>query len=172
MEGPIYQDGSPATLADGAVSRITQYDRGGRILRQVAYHIDAIPAAPAAGKLADIGVSEILAVDERRLLVVERAAVQGADGGYANHIRIYEMDISGATDISSIPSLRSGNYVPASKRLVLDLNQLNLPRVDNIEGIAWGPRLANGSDSLVLVSDDNFNPAQVTQFLAFEVLPK
>ena len=82
------------------------------------------------------------------------------------------MDISGATDTRSIQSLRNGNYVPASKRLVLDLNQLNLPRLDNIEGIAWGPKLANGNDSLVLVSDDNFNPAQVTQFLAFEVLPK
>ena len=44
-------------------------------------------------------------------------------------------------------------------------------RVDNIEGMSWGPMLADGKRSLVLVSDNNFNPAQVTQFLAFEVLP-
>jgi len=172
MEGPIYQDGSVPTPVYGAVSRITQYDRSGKMLRQVAYPIDAIPSPPAAGKLADNGVSEMLAVDDHRFLMVERAAVQGPDSVYANYIRIYEMDISGATDISSIQSLRNRNYVPTRKRLVLDLNQLNLPRLDNIEGIAWGPKLANGNDSLVLVSDDNFNPAQVTQFLAFEVLPK
>jgi hypothetical protein len=172
MEGPLYQDGAIPTPVDGAVSRITQYDRSGKMLTQVAFPVDAIPSAPAAGKLADNGISDMLAVDDHRFLIVERAAVPGPDNVYANYIRIYEMDISGATDTRSIRSLRNGNYVPASKRLVLDLNQLNLPRLDNIEGIAWGPKLANGNDSLVLVSDDNFNPAQVTQFLAFEVLPK
>ncbi len=36
--------------------------------------------------------------------------------------------------------------------------------------MAWGPRLPNGRRSLVVVSDDNFNPSQVTQFAAFEFL--
>jgi hypothetical protein len=31
--------------------------------------------------------------------------------------------------------------------------------------------LPDGKRSFVLVSDNNFNPAQITQFLAFEVLP-
>jgi hypothetical protein len=38
--------------------------------------------------------------------------------------------------------------------------------------MTWGRRLANGNPSLVLVSDDNFHPSQVTQFLAFEALPE
>ncbi|NGY85135.1 esterase-like activity of phytase family protein (plasmid) [Bacillus megaterium] len=51
------------------------------------------------------------------------------------------------------------------------MTTLGLSVLDNIEGISWGPKLPNGHDSLVLVSDDNFNRNQVTQFLAFEVLP-
>ncbi|MEG1115228.1 MAG: esterase-like activity of phytase family protein, partial [Janthinobacterium sp.] len=74
------------------------------------------------------------------------------------------------TDVQAIPALAGASYVPARKRLLLDLEKLGLTRVDNIEGMAWGPRLANGSRSLVLVSDDNFNAQQVTQILAFEVL--
>jgi hypothetical protein len=44
-------------------------------------------------------------------------------------------------------------------------------KLDNIEGISWGPRLANGNRTLVLVADNNFADNQVTQFLAFEVRP-
>jgi hypothetical protein len=41
--------------------------------------------------------------------------------------------------------------------------------------MAWGPRLPSrsgkpGARTLVFVSDDNFNPLQVTQFIAFEFL--
>ena len=43
--------------------------------------------------------------------------------------------------------------------------------MDNIEGASFGPNLPDGNRSLVLVSDNNFTPVQVTQFLAFEVLP-
>jgi len=64
-----------------------------------------------------------------------------------------------------------------TKHLVLDLSKLPelgspaLPKIDNIEGMSFGPDLPNGHRSLVLVSDNNFNPDQITQFLVFEVLP-
>lgn len=38
--------------------------------------------------------------------------------------------------------------------------------------MSWGPTLANGHRSLVLISDDNFSADEVTQLLAFEVLPR
>jgi len=164
------QDGELPTPSAGAMARFTQYGRDGAVLRQVAYPIDAIPAEPGPLRYADNGVTEVLAVDAQRLLVIERAAVQDARGKYANYIRLYEMDASAASDVSAMASLAGGGFRPAAKRLVLDLAALGLPRLDNIEGMAWGPRLANGRDSLVLVSDDNFNAGQVTQFLAFEVL--
>ncbi|MED4061126.1 esterase-like activity of phytase family protein [Priestia megaterium] len=172
MEAPLYQDGPVPTTTNGALSRITQYDRKGKLLAQYAYPIDAIPAKPGPGKYADNGVSEILSVNKHKLLTIERSGVQSADGTFKNYIRIYELDTRGASDISNIHSLQGQKFKPVKKRLVLDLTTLGLSVLDNIEGISWGPKLPNGHDSLVLVSDDNFNRNQVTQFLAFEVLPK
>ena len=53
-----------------------------------------------------------------------------------------------------------------SKELLLNLDALGIP-LDNVEGMAFGPDLADGRRSLVLVSDNNFAPAQFTQFLLF-----
>ncbi|HEY1151115.1 MAG TPA: esterase-like activity of phytase family protein [Pseudoduganella sp.] len=169
LEAPLYEDGPEPTPSQGAVTRITRFARDGRVLGQYAYEIDAIPAAPAPGKAADNGVSEILAVNSHEVLVLERAAVQGADGLYKNYIRVYAMDTDGASDVRDIPALAGVKFTPARKRLVLDLNTLGLPALDNIEGISWGPVLENGRRSLVLISDDNFGAKQVTQLLVFEV---
>ncbi|MFT3800299.1 MAG: esterase-like activity of phytase family protein [Burkholderiaceae bacterium] len=172
LESALYEDGPVATTAAGTVSRFTQYDRNGGIVRQIAYPIDPIPVAPGPGKYGDNGVSEILAINDEQLLVIERSGSQAADDAFSFHIRLYEVDTRDATDVRAMASLQNGGYTPAKKRLILDLDKLGLARVDNIEGATWGPKLANGHDSLVLVSDDNFNSTQVTQFLAFEVLPK
>lgn len=170
MEAALYQDGPLATPDNGSVVRITRLDRAGTVLGQYAYPIEPVASRPAPGREADNGVSEILAVNDHQVLVVERAGVANADGVYTNHVRIYAMETQGATDIQAIPALAGASYVPARKRLLLDLEKIGLPKVDNIEGISWGPRLANGRRSLVVISDDNFNPQQVTQILAFEVL--
>lgn len=172
MEAALYQDGPLSTPLGGSLTRITRLDRAGKVLAQYAYRLGAIPSAPAPGKNADNGVSEILAINAHQLLVIERAGVEDAQGNYQNHVRLYEIDTVGASDIGQVAALVGANFVPLKKRLVLDLATLGLARLDNIEGIAWGPRLANGHQSLVLISDDNFNPAQVTQLLAFEVLPQ
>jgi hypothetical protein len=44
-----------------------------------------------------------------------------------------------------------------------------LSRVDNVEGMTWGPPLRSGERSLVFVSDNNFSASQVTQFIALAV---
>jgi hypothetical protein len=46
-------------------------------------------------------------------------------------------------------------------------NTLRIPHLDNMEGITLGPKLSDGRQSVVLVTDDNFNARQVTQFYAF-----
>lgn len=171
MESALYQDGLIATPTAGAVARFTRLDRDGTVLAQYAYPLDPIQAVPT-GKNGDNGVSEILALDDTHALVLERSGVEGADGVWKMYIRIYEIDTTGATDIAAIPSLVGAAYQPVSKRLVIDLAKTSdVGAVDNIEGISWGPILADGKRSLVLVSDNNFNPAQITQFLAFEVVP-
>lgn len=172
MEAPLYQDGPLTTPAAGAMTRLTHYRRDGRVLGQYAYSVDPIPAQPGAGKAADNGVSEMLTVNDHTFLMLERSGVQDSANRYKNYIRIYQIDVRGATDIQHLASLKDQRYTPVSKRLVLNLNTLGLDRLDNIEGMAWGPRLPNGHDTLVLVSDDNFNPTQITQFLAFDVVPR
>jgi len=172
MEGSLHEDGPLATPEAGTVSRFSHYARDGRLLGQFAYPVDPIPGRPGGGKAADNGVSEVLALDERRLLVLERAAIQDDAGAFRNDIRLYEADLEGAGDVAPLPSLKDAAYVSMSKRLVANLGALmNGARIDNIEGMSWGPRLANGNRTLIFVSDDNFNKTQVTQILAFELLP-
>lgn len=171
MEAPLYQDGPVATPSSGAVVRISRFDRNGGLLKQFAYPIEAIAHAPAPGRFADNGVSEILAIDEHHLYAIERSGVQDAEGNFAFYIKLFELDLSEASDISALRSLQESRYTPARKRLVLDFATLRLPWVGNIEGMAWGPRLANGHESIVFVADDNFLAREVTQFLGFEVLP-
>jgi len=171
LESALYQDGPIATPSAGAVARLTHLDRDGKVLAQFAYPLDPIQAVPT-GKNGDNGVSEFLALDDRHGLVLERSGVEGADGIWKLYIRIYEIDTTSATDVAALPSLAGACYQSVAKRLVVDLAKTpGLGPIDNIEGMSWGPMLADGNRSLVLVSDNNFNPAQITQFLAFEVSP-
>ena len=171
LEGPMYQDGGLPDTGHGAVNRITHFTRDGTVLGQYAYPLGALPAAPGKGKNADNGISEILAISPTRLLALERAGIESDAGVYQTYVRIYEIDAAGATDVSGLSTLVGAPYRPVSKRLVLDLNGIGLPLVDNLEGMAFGPVLPNGHASLVLISDDNFSKTQVTQVLVFEVIP-
>jgi hypothetical protein len=103
-------------------------------------------------------------LDADRMLVLERAYATGA----GNSLRLYEIDTRDATDVLDIDALAAGSHRPAAKTLVADFAQLGLSRLDNTEGMCWGPALPDGKRLLVVVSDDNFNPLQTTQFAAFE----
>lgn len=168
MEGPLYQDGPTPTFTEGGVTRITNMDRTGKVLGEFAYELDPLPGENLGGYFGT-GVTEILAVDETHFLVIERAFVSDADGKGTNTIKVYEIDTAGATDVKSQQWLTTGGYTPVSKTLVLDLAQAGVDPVDNVEGITWGPTMANGNRTLVLVSDNNFNDTQVTEFIAVEV---
>ncbi|GAA5038506.1 hypothetical protein HNP84_003356 [Thermocatellispora tengchongensis] len=163
-EGPRYEDGRPPSVYRGAPARITVWDRGGRLRAQYAYPLDRLPAEPSPETGgADSGVSEILALDDHRYLALERSWVEGS--GYFT--KLYEIDLRGATNVLARNSLADGRpYRPVRKRLVLDLTRFGHP-AQNLEGLAWGPRLASGECTLVTGSDDNFDSREVTQFLAF-----
>jgi hypothetical protein len=165
-ENALLQDGPPASLTNGSPSRILEYDyAAGTARAEYVYEVAPIPLPPKApGQFADNGISEILALDGRRLLVMERSYAQGV----GNTIRLFEADLAAATDVASFDSLAGRGYVTATKTLVLDFASLGI-RLDNIEGMTWGPRLPNGNRSMIFVSDDNFRADQVTLFLAFEV---
>ena len=175
-ENPLFQDGATPTLTSGATSRITVYDRAsGVATAQYAYPVEKIQATPVPeGQFSVNGATEILAVTNTKFLVLERSFSVGVAG---NQVRLYEVDISNATNVLTTAALTATNSVRVSKRLVLDFETLKtqLGGIANLEGITFGPKLPNGRDSLVLVADDNFptntSTTDFNQFLVFEVVP-
>lgn len=167
MEAALCQDG-PVAAATGPVGpcRLTQIDLDtGHAVRQIAYVPDNLPLQPnPANGFADNGISEILMIDSHRMLLLERAYAQNV----GNSLRLYEVDTLLATDTLAQDTLRPGSYSAVKKRLVADFSTLGLPRLDNTEGMCWGPPQPDGHRTLVVVSDDNFNPGQITQLAAFE----
>ena len=168
MERALWQDLQATTAAHQAPPiRITALDTASRQpLRQLAYAPDALPKGLwlLPGKAMQ-GVSDILADGPEHLLVLERS--YAPQRGFA--ARIYRTAITPTkadNDVLALPQLTPGNHHPIEKVLVADLGQLGLRSVDNLEGMSWGPPLASGERVLLLVSDNNFNPAQVTQFVA------
>lgn len=165
-EDPRYEDGPLPTVDEGATTRITVWDRLHRVQAQYAYEIDALPAAPIPpGGITDSGVSELLAIDENRFLALERSWIEGVD----YRTKLYEIDLRGADDVLDRESLADGEgYTPVSKRLVYDFGVLDGPQ-QNLEAMAWGPRLLTGECSLVVAADDNFDSREKALFLAFAV---
>ncbi|MEV0354034.1 esterase-like activity of phytase family protein [Nonomuraea sp. NPDC050680] len=164
-EGPRFEDGEPPTVEHGAAARLTVWSRfGSKPSAQYVYPIDPLPTAPVPPTgHSDSGVSEILAIDEHRFLALERSWLEGV--GY--RVKLYEIDLRGATNVLARNSLTTGgSYRPVTKRLVTDLDEVRTP-VQNLESLAWGPRLRTGECTLVIGSDDNFAAEEATQFLAF-----
>ncbi|MEG3001740.1 MAG: esterase-like activity of phytase family protein [Comamonas sp.] len=166
MEQPLRQDGPKATpQAPGGPVRITAFDTAqGTPLRQMAYPPDAVPhpRRVPVGPQSN-GVSEILADGPDHLLVLERAY----SAGVGVSARLYRVALDSGSNTLALAALEPGHYQPARKTLVADIGQLGLPQaIDNLEGMTWGPPLTDGTRVLVLVADDNFNPAQTTQFIA------
>jgi hypothetical protein len=114
-------------------------------------------------------VSEILALSDTRFLVLERDDRFPRGSPPATFKRIYEIDVTGATDISApgalgarpiagtktleqagVDELAAAGIVPVTKRLVVDLLALGFPH-DKAEGLAPGP-----DGSLLVSNDDDF----------------
>ncbi len=175
-ESALFQDGPPASTTAGTVSRLTIFDRNSGVATvQYAYPIEKVQVEPSpAGSFTVNGATEILALSNTRFLVLERSFSVGVVG---NQVRLYEIDVSRATNVLTTPGLIGASYTPASKRLVLDFETIRstVGNIANLEGITFGPKLANGRDSLVVVADDNFPTAESAtdrnQILVFEVIP-
>ncbi|MDJ0739890.1 MAG: esterase-like activity of phytase family protein [Gammaproteobacteria bacterium] len=168
-ENALFQDGPAATLHRRSPARILTFDLAtGNPGAEYVYEIDPIPGATILpSRSATNGLVEILALNATQFIAVERAFAFGV----GNSIRLYLADLSGATDVSALPDGIVGKTVtPIEKTLLHDLGADFDLRLDNIEGITFGPEI-DGRRSLLLVSDNNFSSRQVTQFLAFGIDP-
>jgi hypothetical protein len=167
LEDPLLADGPEPTVQEGGLTRITvQSAEGAAVLAQYAYELDPLPAGPAGAEATgNTGVASIVACEpgtSTHFLLLERAFVVGS----GNRIRIYQADVSRATDVLSVPSLVGAPIEPARKTLLVDLADMGLERLENIEGMTWGPDVCTGERTLILVSDDNFAATQRTQVVA------
>ncbi len=160
----LVQDLDPPSEEKGTKSRFLHYLIGYGppvLISEYFYPIDPTPSGSISNDLV-----ELLAVDQGgHFLSLERSK-----GSLGFNGRIFQMATGGATDTSRIASLKGSlnSIKPIKKKLLLDLNELGIP-LDNLQGITLGPRLPDGTQSLLLVSDDNFNDEQVTQFLLFRL---
>ena len=167
IENALVQDGPEADVESGSPARILRFDRGDDGRRQeFVYPVDPVSRAAAAEGADRInGLADLLALDGERLLALERGFVEGV----GNTARLYAVSLAGASDVAALDSLAGASFVAAHKSLVIDFGDLGVP-MENFEGLAFGPELADGRGTIVVVSDDNFNPAQeATTFLVFAV---
>ncbi|WP_406445213.1 esterase-like activity of phytase family protein [Streptomyces sp. NBC_01613] len=145
-----------------------QRTKGGhfKLSAQYAYPIDS-----------GLGVPEVQATPDGRLLVLER----GFTSGVGNTVRLYLADPRHATDTSGIENLTGQPGVRLIKKTLLtDIvtcpslgatakqPQPN-PLLDNIEGMTITGRDARGRLKVLLVSDDNQNAVQTTRFYYLRV---
>jgi 3-phytase/alkaline phosphatase D len=174
-ENALVQDGGAASTTATSRSRILKYNlTTGQPEQEYLYITDPVVLAPnPSNGFATNGLVELLALDDRgTLLALERSFSVGVPGT-GNTIKLYEIKVDKATDISGIASLSAlttaelAAVVPAQKRLLVNFDNLGLTTgLDNVEGMTLGPKLPDGRRSLILVSDNNFSATQFTQVLA------
>ena len=165
MQGPLVQDGRiEKSKCIGLWTRWLVIDIETGKTKQLAYPMDD----------ETTGVSEVLSVDANRYLVLER---DSTSGDMAKIKKIYLADVSSASDVTAVASIRDGlprGSAGIQKRLLIDLLDPKYgfkgPETpEKPEGITWGPSLPDGRRLLMLCFDNDFNPANPTIFAAFAV---
>jgi hypothetical protein len=160
-EAPLMQDVDPEQASKLRLLHYIIVDKTAQLVSENLYTLDQVPLSILNG------LTELVAVGGGQFLSLERSF--GLSGYGA---RIYQVAVGAATDTSRINSFKGRSAVePVRKKLLLDLTELGIP-LYNLEGMTLGPRLPDGSQSLVLVSDDNFDEAQKTQFILFSLKTK
>lgn len=130
----------------------------------IAEHLYPLEPDPE-GAIAN-GLVELIALpQEGYLLSLERTFGIGGAGA-----KLFQISLSNATDTYRIESLAGDpeTVSPVRKTLLFDLRTLGIS-LDNLEGMTLGPKFADGSQSLILISDNNFSDDQVNQVLLFRL---
>jgi 3-phytase len=165
-EAALAQDGPAATPTNGSVARLLRFRLGsGHVDRTFVYPVDPVAAVPVPPDAFSVnGLVELLPLNNQFLLAMERSFSVGV----GNAVTLHLVGLPGAEDVCGLDSLVGADVGSVTKTEVLDLNTLGLT-LDNLEGMTFGPRLADGRRSLLIVSDNNFTPGQVSQFLLLAV---
>jgi hypothetical protein len=168
MQSVLMQDGDldpKKGYVVGVNIRIVQMDTKTDTTREFVYPLDD----------ARHGVNEILAINDREFLVLER---DNKAGTKAQFKKLFRIDISGATDVSKVAKLPATGLPegvkPVTKKPFLDLLDpaFGLAGKDfpeKIEGLAFGPDLPDGRHLLLLTTDNDLQATEPTYFFAFAI---
>ncbi|MEG5067440.1 esterase-like activity of phytase family protein, partial [Microcoleus sp. B3-A4] len=161
-ENALEQDGPASSTTAGTRSRILRYDLSTNTANgEFLYNTDPRN-----------GISEMLAVDDNTLLVLERF-LDLSTTPPSGDLKLYQISLTGATDIQNNTGLIASGVAgitPVSKTQIADFPNTSGFPVNNFEGMTFGPsQTATGKRSLILVSDNNFNSFLPTAFAAFAV---
>lgn len=149
LEAPLAETDTMPTLSSGGVAPIFEIDERGHVHAQFLYPLEPI-ARQLPGRLADNGVSEILAPKRDTFLVLERSGSQQDDGTFRFVSRLY----------CAWPAPRDEqreSTIKLRKRLVFDFMSAGVSDLANLEGMTFGPVSNDGLGTLVLVSDNDFH---------------
>ena len=159
--------GSVANKTSGSTIRLTKFIRSSLIdsweqAGQWAYLTEPVGTDPDWSSVnKDVtpwktnfvtrsGVPSLCALPDGTLLAMERRCYAG--GLFPDfQIRIYQIDFTGADDISSISALTNATVKHVSKTQLWSYTHGN--ELPNYEGMCLGPRLNDGSSAIVLVGD-------------------
>ena len=166
-EFPLKSEGKPPKLfRSGDKQTFIHYNIAKeKITERFDYQLDPIPKFPLLPYALN-GLTGILRLDEKHLITVERGFSAGW-GKHSNRVKLFLL--------RSNEKLAHLKDEPVEKYLLLDLKtikeKMNADRIDNIEGICEGPRSADGSRTILLISDDNFDAYndQITQLIWLKV---
>jgi len=167
MQSPLIQDGG----TNAALTRIVTIDVRTGGTHEYAYRLDNIGTA---SKPKYPTVSDIVAINDHQLLVDERDGNGLGDGSVAKFKKLYEIDLTGAAEVSGVvgESNLAGKEVP--KSLFLDLvSALNSHGITSgdipakLEGVAFGQDVVidGVTKHTLFVSNDNDFVPTVTDSL-------
>ena len=167
-ENALIQDGDKAKPNQGSLCRIIKYNLlTQKVEKEFLYPSKLVkPFFKLNGRFSS-GLTDLIALDnQENFLSIERTFT---GFGFVNSL--FKVSLSKSSDIKDIDSLKEVDIQtikPAKKELLISLGKLEVA-LDNTEGLTVGATFPSGQPSLILVSDNNFNRLQRTQFLVFQL---
>ncbi len=177
-EGALKQDGPLARgLEEGedeeagqSLARVIKYDlESNESVAEMVYIVDPAhaPPDPADGFYVS-GMVDLLAIDNNgTFLTLERSYSEG----HGFSIKMFQVLTQGALNVITEDDLYYEDEdmpfsidPPIQKDLLLDFATLDIT-LENVEGLALGPTLSDGRQSLIVVSDNNFSDTEQTQVM-------
>jgi hypothetical protein len=167
LQNPLIQDGAVNAKLEriGIHNRLLELDVASGKTREFVYSLDG----------PDLGANELVAVGGTEFLVLERDARVGKN---ALVKKVFRIDLAGATDVSALAALPAKGLPigvkAVHKSLFLDLLDVKFtlkgPAIpDKLEGMAFGPDLADGRHLLLITTDNDFVADVPIQIYAFAV---